>query len=83
MNAFLSLKDHVYNYISQAINEGRLKPNEKINEKMIMEDLNISRTPVREAFLELSVEGYLENVPRKGFHVKRVDEKKPKKCMSS
>jgi len=76
MNAFLSLKDHVYNYISQAINEGRLKPNEKINEKLIMEDLNISRTPVREAFLELSVEGYLENVPRKGFHVKRVDEKK-------
>ncbi len=71
MNAFLSLKDHVYNYISQAINEGRLKPNEKNKtKKMIMEDLNISRTPVREAFLELSVEGYLENVPRKGFHVK-------------
>ena len=31
MQQFLSLKDHVYNYISDKINEGLLKPEEKIN----------------------------------------------------
>lgn len=78
MQQFLSLKDHVYNYISDKINEGELKPDEKINEKVIMADLNISRTPVREALIQLATEGYLENIPRKGFIVKPVDTEKSK-----
>ncbi|MBI9010667.1 MAG: GntR family transcriptional regulator [Clostridiales bacterium] len=78
MQQFLSLKDHVYNYISDKINEGVLKPDEKINEKVIMEDLNISRTPVREALIQLATEGYLESIPRKGFIVKQVDTEKSK-----
>lgn len=76
MPAYLSLKDHVYNYISNEIKEGRLKPNEKINEKNIATALQISNTPVREAFIELSVYGVLENIPRKGFFVKAVPENK-------
>ncbi len=78
MQQFLSLKDHVYNYISEKINEGSLKPEEKINEKIIMEDLNISRTPVREALIQLATEGYLESIPRKGFIIKQVDLEKTK-----
>lgn len=72
MPAYLSLKDHVYHYISNEIKEGRLLPNEKINEKQIMAALQISSTPVREAFIELAVVGVLENIPRKGFFVKAV-----------
>ncbi|MCH4886410.1 GntR family transcriptional regulator [Acidaminobacter sp. JC074] len=78
MQQYLSLKDHVYNYISDKIREGSLKADEKINEKIIMEDLNISRTPVREALIQLATEGYLENIPRKGFIVKPVDTEKSK-----
>lgn len=76
MDQFKSLKDHVYQYISEKINNGTLVPEAKINEKMVIEDLNISRTPVREALIQLATEGYLENIPRKGFIVKRVDEQK-------
>ncbi|SHJ52774.1 GntR family transcriptional regulator [Paramaledivibacter caminithermalis] len=76
MNQYMSLKDHVYNYISQKINEGSLTPNEKINEQLICEELNISRTPVREALIQLATEGYLENIPRKGFRVRPIDENK-------
>ncbi|MFD9627027.1 GntR family transcriptional regulator [Peribacillus muralis] len=36
----------------------------------------ISRTPVREALIQLDAEGLLENVPRRGFFLRRVDEKK-------
>lgn len=78
MEEFLTLKDHVYNYIAEQISGGKLIPGEKINENSISERLNISRTPVREALIQLASEGLLENSPRKGFAIKHltVDEAK-------
>ena len=75
MYKFLSLKDHVYNYIADEILKGNLVPEEKINENNICQELNISRTPVREALIQLASEGVLENVPRKGFIIKSVTPK--------
>jgi DNA-binding GntR family transcriptional regulator len=82
MDSFKSLKDHVYQYISGKINDGSLLPETKISEKMVVDDMNISRTPVREALIQLATEGYLENIPRKGFIVKRVDKKKAQEVYS-
>lgn len=76
MGKYLSLKDHVYNFIQERINDGTLAANEKINEQLIQDELQISRTPVREALIQLSTEGYIENIPRRGFIVKPIDEKK-------
>lgn len=78
MEEFLTLKDHVYNYIAEQIRGGSLVPGKKINENSISEKLKISRTPVREALIQLASEGLLENVPRKGFVVRHlnVDEAK-------
>ncbi len=73
---FVSLKDHVYNYISEQIGNGNLKPDQKINEQQISEYLNISRTPVREALIHLAAEGYIENIPRKGFIVRPLEQKR-------
>ena len=70
MKNFLSLKDHVYNYIVDQINNGNLISGKKVQESAICESLNISRTPVREALIQLSSEGLLENLPRKGFVIK-------------
>lgn len=72
MNNFLSLKDHVYNYIVDQINNGTLIAGKKISERDICEGLKVSRTPVREALIQLSSEGLLENVPRKGFVIKKL-----------
>jgi len=76
MTKYLSLKDHVYNYISEKINDGSLKPDDKINEQQISDALNISRTPIREALIQLASDGLLENTPRRGFRVKVLDVKK-------
>lgn len=73
MNQFLTLKDHVYNHIAGEITAGKLRPGEKVNEMRISKELNISRTPVREALIQLSAEGFLENLPRKGFVIKKMN----------
>lgn len=78
MEEFLTLKDHVYHYIANQIRKGNLIPGKKINENKISEELNISRTPVREALIQLSSEGLLENVPRKGFTIKHLNEDEAK-----
>lgn len=78
MNQYMSLKEHVYNYIAEKINDGSIIPETRINEQLICEELQISRTPVREALIQLAAEGHLENLPRRGFIVKAIDEKKAK-----
>ncbi len=70
MPDYISLKDLVYNYIVDQISRRLILPNDKINEQKICSALNISRTPVREALIQLCCEGLLENVPRKGFYIK-------------
>ena len=73
MEHYLSLKDHVYRYISDCINTGSLNPGDKINKAQVSETLNISRTPIREALVQLASDGYLDSLPRKGFRVKALD----------
>lgn len=73
MNKFKTLKNHVYDYIADQISIGEIALGEKINENKICESLSVSRTPVREALIELSCFGVLENVPRKGFIVRNLN----------
>ncbi|MFD0696563.1 GntR family transcriptional regulator [Paenibacillus sp. GCM10027628] len=75
-NKYQSLKDHVYNYIAERIQNGTLLPNQKLSENSICEKLEVSRTPVREALIQLASENYLEYFPRRGFVVKELDTKK-------
>ncbi|WP_156390175.1 GntR family transcriptional regulator [Paenibacillus sp. Root444D2] len=75
-NKYQSLKDHVYTYIAERIQNGTLLPNQKLSELSICEKLEVSRTPVREALIQLASENYLEYLPRRGFVVKELDTKK-------
>lgn len=74
MNNFKTLKDHVYDYIASQIRDGNLLPGQRVNENAICEELSISRTPVREALIQLSAEGVLENKARKGFIINAMSE---------
>ncbi|WP_460799017.1 GntR family transcriptional regulator [Microbacterium sp. GXF0217] len=55
-----SLGDLVHEELCAAIIDGRLKPGERVNDKVIAEAFGISRTPVREALQRLSWSGLLE-----------------------
>jgi len=67
-----TLKEHIYEYISSCITDGSLKANEKINEREICDDLDVSPTPVKEALIQLETDGYLNRIPRRGFYVKEL-----------
>jgi len=48
---------------------GRLRPGDRLDLDQITEEFGISRTPVREALLELSYEGLVTITPRSGITV--------------
>lgn len=64
-----SLTKLAYDALLGSILSGHLKPDEVCNEKALAIELGISRTPVREALLELAVQGLVTFLPRKGVVV--------------
>lgn len=46
-----------------------------ITETELAESMNLSRTPVRESLIELTANGVLEKIPRKGYVVREFDKK--------
>lgn len=68
-------KEKVYNFISNELTTGELKRGGRLKEKYLVDHLNISRTPIREALLQLSAEGILERNPGKGFKLKTYKKK--------
>lgn len=69
-NSKLLLYEQLYNAIIKAIKEERLKKGERIPSiRGIADELSISRTTVETAYEQLCAEGYIINVPKKGFFV--------------
>jgi len=55
-----------YRHVKDALISGRLPAGEMVSEGDVAADLAMSRTPVREAFLRLSTEGWLRLFPKRG-----------------
>ncbi len=70
----ISLKMQAYNYLREQIVEGMLSTSELYTELGFAEKLNISRTPVREAVLQLEQEGFVAIRPNKGFVIRSYTE---------
>ena len=64
-----SLRGRVFNRIREDILSGKYKENDELKEIAIGEELGVSRTPVREAFRQLELEGLIQIVPNKGAYV--------------
>lgn len=64
-----SIRDEVYVFLKNAILKNNLKSGERLVEKELADQMDISRTPVREAIRQLESEGLVTYVPRKGVIV--------------
>ena len=72
MNAYLPLRDVVFNTLREAILKGDLKPGERLMELQLASKLGVSRTPIREAIRMLEQEGLAVTTPRKGAEVAKM-----------
>ena len=70
-----SLRHMAMENILSKIHNGEFSTDNIITESMVCESLNISRTPAREALIELVANGILQKVPRKGYSITKFDQK--------
>ncbi|MBJ9987389.1 MULTISPECIES: GntR family transcriptional regulator [unclassified Paenibacillus] len=68
-----STRAYSYNLLRERILHLELEPGTKISEKEIADELNVSRTPVREAFMKLAEEELLDIIPQSGTIVSRIN----------
>ena len=62
----------VFFFLRDAIIEGKIEPNEKLNVSLIASKLGLSRSPVREAIRILEAHDFVETIPQKGAYVRGV-----------
>ena len=70
-----SLKDEIYAAVLDDIIEGIYKRNEIITEKQLIAKYGVSKSPIRDALIELCKEGVLISHPRYGYEVVRINER--------
>lgn len=68
----VSLRDQAYNAIKRLIITCELRPGEVLSEPALSTQLDIGRTPIRQAIDRLLGDGLVEVMPRKGTIVKPV-----------
>lgn len=71
-----SIQTLVYEELKRNIMSIRLEPGQTMSTQEIATKLNVSRTPVREAFLRLQSEGLVEMIPQRETVVSRIDLKR-------
>lgn len=69
------LRDRIAGKVRDAIVQGKIKPGERLMEPEVAKLLGVSRTPLREAFLQLESEGFMVVTPRKGAVVSELSAK--------
>lgn len=70
-----SLRGRVFHKLREDILSGKYQENEELKEVAIGAELGVSRTPVREAFRQLELEGLIQIVPNKGAYVTGITQK--------
>ena len=69
-----TIRRKTYEYLREKLLNGEIPPGQHIIEAKIAKDLGTSRTPVREAFHSLELEGLIESIPRVGYVVTSTSE---------
>ncbi len=67
-------RTHVFKELERAIFDGALSPGTILTEVKLSTELGVSRTPVREALMQLELEGLVKTIPGKGMVVVGVTE---------
>ena len=69
-----SLTAKVYDYIRNGILDGSYKDGDYLVETRLADELQVSRTPIREALKQLELEGLAMSMPNRGVIVKAISQ---------
>ncbi len=64
-----SLKEQVYDYLREQMERGEIRPGAVINMEDTSRELGVSKTPLRDALLQLESENFVTILPRRGVVV--------------
>ena len=67
-----SICEVIYNKLLDAIVSGRLSPGEKLTEQKLAAEFEVSRTPIREALMQLGRNGFITITKGRGAYVKKL-----------
>ena len=68
-----SLRRQVYDSLLRMLLDGRWNQSSRLNDSALAAELGVSRTPVREALIQLESEGLLACDPNRGFCLRALD----------
>lgn len=71
--SFRKVSERIRADLSELIRQGHLFPGEAIDEAALAKRYDVSKTPVREALLQLEAQGLLQSLPRGGMVLAKMD----------
>ena len=69
-----TIREEVYKYLREKVLAGEVGPGDRLIETKLAEEINTSRTPVREALHKLEMERLIRSIPRVGYVVRDITE---------
>ena len=73
--AAISLKATIYQRVMEMISQGQLTPDMTFSEQQLIHQFQVSKSPVREALIQLCSENVLRSIPRQGYQVIEINRK--------
>jgi len=74
LNHHQLLRSQVYEYLREALRKGKMKPGMFISINQVVKELGMSRTPLRDALLQLQTEGFVTFLPQRGIRINTIDD---------
>ena len=69
----MKVSDQIRLHLEEAISKGDLLPGDAIDESALAEQFGVSKTPIREALIQLQAQGWVSNMPRGGSTVAKMN----------
>lgn len=66
------IKTDAYSEVRSLILGGHVRPGQRLSHRSLAKDLGLSRSPVREALLQLEAEGLIEHRPQSGVYLREL-----------
>ena len=66
------LRTQVYEYLREAMRTGKIRAGMFISINQVVKELGMSRTPLRDALLQLQTEGFVTFLPQRGIRINEI-----------